>query len=74
MWTQIKIQTHQFCAQTLKKTIYKSGPPVLRNYSLFANFISIEAKGHKTLILNEIAVETIKGLNLEMIFQVYTFY
>ena len=58
MWTQIKLQTHHFCAQALKKHIFKSGPPVLRNYSLFTNFISIEAIVHKTLILYEIAVES----------------
>ena len=67
MWTQIELQTHQFCAQALKKIIYKSGPPVLRNYSLFTNFISIEALVHKTLILYVIAVGSDKGLNLETI-------
>ena len=74
MWTQIELQTQQFCAQALKKIIYKSGPPVLRNYSLFTNFISMEAIVHKTLILYEIAVGNDKGLNLEAIFQVYTFF
>ena len=56
-----------------QKNIYESGHPVLKNYSLFTNFISIEAKVHKTLILYEIAVGSDKGLNLETIFQVYTF-
>ena len=73
MWTQIELQTYQFCVQALKKSIYKSDPPVLRNNSLFTNFISIKALVHKTLILYEIAVGSDKGLNSEMIFQVYTF-
>ena len=60
MWTQIELQTQQFCAQALKKIIYKSGPPVFRNYPLFTNFISIEAIVHKTLILYEIAMKVYK--------------
>ena len=74
MWTRIELQTQQFCAQALKKIIYKSGPPVSRNYPLFTNFISMEAIVHKTLILYEIAVGNDKGLNLEVIFKVYTFF
>ena len=74
MWTQIEFQTHQFCAQTLKRIIYKSGPPVLRNYLLFTNFILIEAIVHKTLVIYEIAVESNKGINLETIFLLYTIF
>ena len=74
MWTQIELQTQQFCAQALKKIIYKSGPPVLRNNSLFTNFISIEAIVQKTLIFYKIVVGSDKGLNLETIFQVYTLF
>ena len=57
-----------------QKNFLQKWPPVLRNYSLLTNFISIEAKVHKTLILYEIAVESNKGINLETIFQVYTFF
>ena len=73
MRTQIELQTQQFCAQALKKISYKSGPPFFRNYSLFTNFISKEALVHKTFIIYEIAIGSDNGLNLETIFQVYTF-
>ena len=53
------------------KNVLQKWSPVLRNYSLFTNFISMEASVHKTLILYEIAVGSNKGSNLETIFQVY---
>ena len=72
MWIQIELQSQQFCAQSMIKLSTKVDL-VLINYSLFTNFISIDAIVHKTLILYEIVVGTDKDQNLETIFQVYTF-